>query len=117
MRGWIILGLGVGLLYYVATETNKLDEPIAQSEALLQKIERKIQAMTGTTIIKANNRVSKLKQEIAERLSPSELSALDEILDSEDSLGEFKTEYCAGSSLKHKSLSQENIDFICDKLR
>lgn len=117
MRGWIILGLGVGLLYYTATETNKLDEPIAQSEALLQKIEHKIQAMTGTAAIKTNDRMPKIKQEIAERLSPNELNALDNILDSKDSLGKFKAEYCSGSTLKHKSLSQENIYFICDKLR
>lgn len=25
MRGWIILGAGIGLLYYLATETDKLD--------------------------------------------------------------------------------------------
>ena len=117
MRGWIILGLGVGLLYYAATETNKLDEPIAQSEALLKNIERKIHAMTGTTAIKNNDNRSQLKQEIAKRLSPRELTELDKILDSNDSLQEFKSEYCGASADKHENLSQENIYFICDKLR
>ncbi|WP_394390467.1 hypothetical protein [Shewanella woodyi] len=116
MRGWIILGLGVGLLYYVATETNKLDEPIAQSEAMLEETVRKIQGMTGTTAIKTNDKVPQLKREIAERLSPKELSTLDQIISSPSSLRSFKEEYCSGITPKHDSLSQENIYFVCDKL-
>ncbi|GGI88978.1 hypothetical protein GCM10007978_28330 [Shewanella hanedai] len=116
MRGWIVLGLGVGLLYYTATETNKLDETIAQSESMLHKVQSKIQDMTGTTAIKTNDRLPILTQEIAERLSPSELSALNDILDSPDSLEEFKASYCSSSTPEHKSLSQENIYFICDKI-
>ncbi|WP_299796759.1 hypothetical protein [uncultured Shewanella sp.] len=117
MRGWIILGLGAGLLYYLATETNKLDEPIAKSDELLQKIERKLDSMTGTKVIRVDNRVSHLKKEIGQRMSEQELRALDDILASEYSLQEFKEEYCSGSIKKHDSFNKDNLFFICDKLR
>ena len=41
MKGWIILALLAGALYYLYTETDKLDAPIAQTEAMVKKIENK----------------------------------------------------------------------------
>ncbi|MPY26313.1 hypothetical protein FM037_28025 [Shewanella psychropiezotolerans] len=117
MRGWIILGLGAGVLYYLATETNKLDEPMAQTDALLQKIERKLDAMRGTKIIRVDNKTSQLKKEISQRMSTGELGALDDILESEYSVQSFKDEYCSGSAPRHESLSRDNLQYICDKLR
>ncbi|BAJ04284.1 hypothetical protein [Shewanella violacea] len=117
MRGWIILGLGVGVLYYLATETNKLDEPMAQTDALLLKIERKLDAMRGTKIIKVDNKASQLKKEISQRMSSGELSALDGILESEYSVQDFKDEYCSGAAPRHESFSRDNLQYICDKLR
>ncbi|MFT5235457.1 MAG: hypothetical protein ACI90A_000820 [Shewanella sp.] len=116
MRGWIILGLGVALLYYTATETNKLDETIAQSKAMLHKVEHKIKSMTGTTAITVNKEVPIQIHNIAERLSPNELNVLNAILSSTSSQQEFKTEYCSSSAVKHKSISKENIYFICDNI-
>ncbi|WP_076416327.1 hypothetical protein [Shewanella sp. UCD-KL12] len=117
MRGWIILGLGAGVLYYLATETNKLDKPIAETDELLHKIERKLHSMTGTKIIKVDNKVSQLKKEISQRMSTGELGALDDILESQYSVQEYKKEYCSGSAPRHESLSRDNLQFICDKLR
>ncbi|QFU25053.1 hypothetical protein FM038_024995 [Shewanella eurypsychrophilus] len=117
MRGWIILGLGAGVLYYLATETNKLDEPIARTDALLVKIERKLHAMTGTKIIKVDNKVSQLKKEISSRMSTGELGALDDILESEFSVQAYKDDFCNGSAPRHESLSRDNVQYICDKLR
>jgi hypothetical protein len=117
MRGWIILGVGVGLLYYLATETDKLDEPIAQTDALMAKIERKLDAMTGTKIIKVDRQLSQLKTDIANRLTKVELAALDGILASEQTLLEFKEEYCGDNASRFTVLSKENQTFICDKLR
>ena len=117
MKGGIILGLGAGVLYYMATETNMLDEPMAQTDAFLQKIERKLDATTGTKIIKVDNKTSQLKQEISQRMSTGELGALDDILESEYSVQSFKDEYCNGSAPRHESLSRDNLQYICDKLR
>lgn len=117
MRGWIILGIGAGLLYYVATETNKLDEPIAKSDELLQKIERKLDSLTGTKIIRVDSRVAHLKKEIGQRMSERELLALDKILASEYALQDFKDEYCSGKAKQHGSFSKDNLFFICDRLK
>jgi len=117
MRGWIILGAGVGLLYYLATETDKLDEPMAQTDALMTKIERKLDSMTGTKLIKADKHISQLKTEIANRMTKVELAALDGILESEHTVLEFKDEYCGDSPSRFMALSKDNQIFICDKLR
>lgn len=117
MRGWIILGLGAGMLYYLATETNTLDEPIAQTNAFLQQIERKLDATRGTKIIRVDNKTSQLKKEISQRMSTGELGALDDILESEYSVQSFQDDYCSGSAPRHESLSRDNLQYICDKLR
>ncbi len=117
MRGWIIVVGAVALLYYLITETDKLDKPIAETDALLQKIERKLDSMTGTRIIKVEQNVSQLKSEIIDRLNRTELAALDGILETKASVLEFKDEYCGHSSKRFNALSKENQTFICDKIR
>ena len=117
MRGWIILGAGIGLLYYLATETDKLDEPIAQTDALLKRIERKLDSMTGTQIIRVDKNIAMFKTQIAERLTRQELAALDDILESRDTVIEFKEKYCDNSNNRFDKLSKDNQQFICDKLR
>lgn len=37
MKGWLILALLAGALYYLYTETDKLDAPIAKTEAMVKK--------------------------------------------------------------------------------
>ncbi|GIU02747.1 hypothetical protein [Shewanella algidipiscicola] len=117
MRGWIILGAGAGLLYYLATETNKLDEPMAQADALMQKAERKLDSMTGTKIIKVDNHLSQLKAEIANRLNKAEQAALEDIFESEQSVMAYKQQYCGDNASRFTILSRDNQLFICDKLR
>lgn len=73
--------------------------------------------MTGTSVIKPDYNLAKLKQAITERLSPNELNSLDNILNSKDSLEEFTNDYCSALPAKHNSFSQENIYLICDKLK
>lgn len=116
MKGWIILALLAGALYYLYTETDKLDAPIEGAEALLSKIERKLDAMTGTKIIKLDRKVAALKSEIAERLSTAELEELDQVLSSVDTLEDFKTNHCYSLSTSGTPFSKENLEFICDKL-
>ncbi|QLE87581.1 hypothetical protein FLM48_22395 [Shewanella sp. Scap07] len=116
MKGWIILAIGVGVLYYLATETNELDKPIAQTEALLSQIENKIDAMTGTQIIKVDNRINNIKDEISDRLSNAELVVLDAILASEQSVSEYKQSFCGSKAPRHNDLSRDNQRFICDKI-
>ncbi|MCE9680589.1 hypothetical protein LZP69_15665 [Shewanella sp. AS1] len=117
MKGWIILGLGIGLIYYLVTETNKLDEPIDKTSAILKKIERKLDSMTGTRIIKVDHPISHLKKEIADRLSRAELLALDGILETKESVAEFRDEYCSSPQRRFTELTKENQTFICDKIR
>ncbi|MCG9698167.1 hypothetical protein [Shewanella sp. Isolate11] len=116
MKGWIIVAAGVAVLYYFATQTDKLDEPIAQTDALLKKIERKLDSMTGTRIIRVEHDISHLKSEIADRLDRKELAALDGILETKESVLEFKDQYCGDDSKRFTALSKENQTFICDKI-
>ncbi|QSX33647.1 hypothetical protein JYB87_18390 [Shewanella avicenniae] len=116
MKGWILIAIAAGVIYYLATRTDKLDEPIAQTEAMLNKIERKLDAMTGTQIIRIDKKKAQLKASIGERLSGTELTELDSILSSADSFSEFKDEYCQANVSSHPVFSRDNLQFICDNL-
>ncbi|QSX30072.1 hypothetical protein JYB88_18180 [Shewanella cyperi] len=116
MKGWIILALVAGGLYYLYTETDKLDEPIAQTEEILKKIERKLDAMTGTRIIRVDRNVAQLKSELASRFTPSELSEFNSVLSNRDTLEDFKEEYCGSSNATHPIFSNDNLLYLCDHL-
>ena len=47
----------------------------------------------------------------------AELAALDSILESEQTVLEYKDEYCGGKASRFSDLSKDNQIFICDKLR
>ena len=116
MKGWILIALVAGGVYYLATKTDKLDEPIAQTEVMLKKIEHKLDAMTGTQIIRIDKKKSQLLASIGDRLSSAELSELDNVLSTPDDFTEFKTQYCDGNVLSHPVFSRDNLQFICDNL-
>lgn len=116
MRGWIIIAALAGGLYYLYTETDKLDEPIAETQAVLKKIERKLDSLTGTQIIRVDGRLQKLKSEIGERLSAAELDEFDAVLTDKNSVLDFKAEYCSGNKNSHPVFDRENLQFICDNL-
>ncbi|KFZ36125.1 hypothetical protein HR45_17815 [Shewanella mangrovi] len=116
MKGWLLIAVVVGVIYYLATRTDKLDEPIAHTEAMLNKIERKLDAMTGTQIIRIDKKKAQLRASIGERLSDAELQELDKVLSSPDSFHDFKDEYCQANVLSHPVFSRDNLEFICDNL-
>ncbi|ABM01837.1 conserved hypothetical protein [Shewanella amazonensis SB2B] len=116
MRGWIILALIAGGLYYLYTETDKLDEPIAETQMVLKKIERKLDSLTGTQIIRVDGRLQKLKAEIGQRLTAAELSEFDAVLTDKNSVMDFKESYCEKSGVSHPVFDKENLLFICDNL-
>ena len=102
------------VIYYLATKTDKLDQPIAQTEALLNKIERKLDAMTGTQIIRIDQKRAKLRSSLAERLSDPELQELNRVLQTPDTFADFKDQYCQGNVVSHPVFSKDNLLFICD---
>ncbi|MFQ6372492.1 hypothetical protein [Shewanella sp. YIC-542] len=114
MRGWIILAGVGGLIYYLATQTHTLDEPIATTEVLLNKIEQRLDAMTGTQIIRMEKKHAQLKAALSERLSNAELQELNHVLESQYTVADFKAEYCRGNVLTHPVFSKDNLQFICD---
>ena len=114
MRGWIILAVLAAVIYYLATKTDKLDQPIAETEALLNKIERKLDAMTGTQIIRIDQKRAKLRSSLAERLSDPELQELNRVLQTPDTFADFKDHYCKGNVVSHPVFSKDNLFFICD---
>ncbi|WP_417762902.1 hypothetical protein [Shewanella sp.] len=116
MKGWILIAIAAAALYYFATRTDKLDEPIAQTEAVLKKIERKLDAMTGTQIIRIDKKKSQLLANIDDRLSGVELHETDSILSTPDAFNDFKQQYCQGNVLSHPVFSRDNLQFICDNL-
>ncbi|MGS0682539.1 hypothetical protein ACVBIL_15425 [Shewanella sp. 125m-7] len=116
MKGWIILAIIAGIVYYLYTQTDTLDEPIAEVEGIFQQAEDKLDSMTGTQIQRADNTLNLLKTDIADRLSATEQQALQLITQSQTKLNEFKTEFCGTGANKHSAFSKENQTYICDKL-
>ncbi len=115
MRGWIGLAIVAGVVYYFATETNKLDKPINDIKSMFTKADKKLDSMTGTKIIKIDKHIPQVKSEIRERLSTLELRELDGVFASNESITEFKDQYCH-SSARHPVFTKENLQFICDKI-
>ncbi|MCL1114329.1 MULTISPECIES: hypothetical protein [Shewanella] len=115
MRGWIGLAIIAGVIYYFATETDKLDKPINDIKSMFSKADQKLDSMTGTKIIKIDKHIPQVKAEIYERLSTIEIRELDGIFVSNESIAEFKSQYCH-SSARHPVFSKENLQYICDKI-
>ncbi|MGL5358450.1 MAG: hypothetical protein ACRDBI_01860 [Shewanella sp.] len=116
MKGWIILALLAGALYYLYTETDKLDAPIAKVENLATKVEHKLDSMTGTQIIKIDKKLAQARQDILERLSSTELTEFNKIPLTADAIADFKAEYCGTNATKHPVFSRDNLLYICDNL-
>ncbi|MEH6736534.1 MAG: hypothetical protein V7690_18080 [Shewanella sp.] len=115
MRGWIGLAIIAGIIYYSATETDKLDKPINDIKTMFTKADKKLDSMTGTKIIKIDKHIPQVKEEIYKRLSTIEIRELDGVFTSNEAISEFKIEYCH-SSARHPVFSTENLQFICDKI-
>ena len=115
MRGWIGLAIIAGIIYYFATETDKLDKPINDIKTMFTKADKKLDSMTGTKITKIDKHIPQIKTEIYERLSTIEIRELDGVFTSNEAISEFKSEYCH-SSARHPVFSTENLQFICDKI-
>ncbi|MEL4432059.1 hypothetical protein [Shewanella mangrovisoli] len=116
MKGWIILALLCGALYYLYTETDKLDAPIAKTEEMVQKIENKMGSMTGTQIIKIDQKRTKARTAILERLSAPEVEEFNKIPLTEDGIADFKDSYCDTKAPEHPIFSRDNLFYICDNL-
>ncbi len=116
MKGWIILAIIGGILYYLYTETDTLDEPIAEVEGIFQQAENKLDSMTGTQIQRVDNTLDLLKSDIADRLSATENQALKAISQSNATLSEYKQDFCGSNAVKHSVFSKENQTYICDQL-
>jgi hypothetical protein len=115
MRGWIGLAIIAGVIYYFATETDKLDKPINDINTMFTKADKKLDSMTGTKIIKIDKHLPQLKTEIYERLSTIEIRELDGVFTSNEAIAEFKDQYCH-SRARHPVFTKENLQFICDKI-
>ncbi|MCL1143788.1 hypothetical protein [Shewanella gaetbuli] len=116
MRGWIGLAIIAGTIFYFATETDKLDEPIEYIENIFKKADKKVTSMTGTKIQRVDTSIPKLKESIYERLSTVEIRELDGVFIDQEAIADFKEQYCTGSRSTHPVFSRENLQFICDKI-
>lgn len=116
MRGWIGLAIIGAIIYYFATETNKLDEPIEYVQTMFTTADKKISSMTGTTIQRVDHKIPIIKEKIYERLSTIEIRELDGVFTDSDSIAEFKEAYCSSSKESHPVFSRDNLQFICDQI-
>ncbi|MGI2001457.1 hypothetical protein [Shewanella frigidimarina] len=91
MRGWIGLAIIAGIIYYFATETDKIDKPINDIKTMFTKADKKLDSMTGTKITKIDKHIPQIKTEIYERLSTIEIRELDGVFTSNEAVSEFKT--------------------------
>jgi hypothetical protein len=115
MRGWILLALIAAGIYYTATETTKLDAPIAKVLSIFNKAEHKLDSMTGTQIIRVQKNANQVRIQIAERLSSRELTSFNQIISSQSNIEDFKDEYCTADA-SHPVFSKDNLRYMCDKL-
>ena len=115
MRGWILIALIGGVIYYFATETDKLDKPIADVTSVINSAEKQFDSMTGTKIIKKGDSVPTIPSGVIERLTNQERLELQSAFSDNESAIEFKEDYC-GFGLAHPVISKENLQFICDKI-
>jgi hypothetical protein len=116
MKGWILIALIGGILYYLYTETDTLDEPVAEVQAIYQQAEDKLDSMTGTQMKRIDANVNLLTTDITERLSVTEQQALKLISQSQVKLDDYKERYCGNGAKRHSSFSKENQTYLCDKL-
>lgn len=116
MRGWIGLAIIGGIIYYFATETNKLDEPIEYVQTMFTSADKKVSSMTGTTIQRVDHKIPIIKKKIYERLSTIEIRELDGVFIDSESIASFKEEYCSSSTGNHPVFSRDNLQFICDQI-
>jgi len=116
MKGWILIALIGGILYYLYTETDTLDEPVAEVQAIYQQAEDKLDSMTGTQMKRIDDKVNLLTTDITERLSVTEQQALELISQSQVKLDDYKERYCGNGADRHSSFSKENQTYLCDKL-
>lgn len=116
MKGWIILAIIGGILYYLYTETDMLDEPIAEVETIFQQAEDKVDSMTGTQLQRIDNTVKLLKTDIKDRLSAAEAKALESISQSQATLNRYKDDFCGSQASRHPIFSKDNQTYICDQL-
>ena len=115
MRGWIILAIIAGGIYYFATETDTLDKPINDIKNIFSKADKKLNSMTGTKIIRVDKHIPQIKKEIYDRLSTIEIRELDGLFTSDEAISEFKQQYCH-SSARHPVFTKDNLQYICDKI-
>lgn len=117
MRGWIGLAIIGGIIYYFATETDKLDEPIEYVQSFFSAADKKLSSMTGTKIQRIDKQAPlQIKEKLYERLSTIEIRELDGTFTSNEAIADFKQEYCQGSKITHPVFSKDNLQFICDKI-
>ncbi|MCL1067984.1 hypothetical protein L2735_14410 [Shewanella olleyana] len=115
MRGWILIALIGGVIYYFATETDKLDEPIAEIQSVLNSADEKVTSMTGTKIIRKSDKVISMPSGVIERLSSKEALEFKSIFTDNATVAAFDDEYC-GFGAKHPVFGKENLQLICDKI-
>ncbi|PMG74930.1 hypothetical protein BCU84_17750 [Shewanella sp. 10N.286.51.B7] len=115
MRGWILIALIGGVIYYFATETNKLDEPIAEIQSVINSADDKVTSMTGTKIIRKSEKVIAIPSGVIERLSDKEASEFKAIFTDNSTVAAFKDDYC-GFGARHPVIGKENLQLICDKI-
>lgn len=116
MKGWIILALLAGALYYLYTETDKLDALIAEVQTIIKDVKNKAQSISGTQIIKIDQQLAKARKEIVERLSAPELEEFNKIPFTPDAIADFKKTYCGTKAPEHPVFSRDNLLYICDHL-
>lgn len=116
MKGWIILALLCSALYYLYTETDKLDAPIAKTKEIVTRLKDKLDSKTGTHIIKIDQKLAKAREDIVERLSAPELTEFNKFQLAPDAITNFKETYCSAKSPQHPVFSRDNLLYICDHL-
>ena len=115
MRGWILIALIGGAIYYFATETDKLDEPIAAIQSVLNNADEKVTSMTGTKIIRKSDKVIAIPSGVIDRLTAKEASEFKAIFTDNSTVDAFNDEYCSFGA-RHPVISKDNLQLICDKI-
>lgn len=94
MKTWITIGLIVGIIYYLVTETHHFDHYLVKIHHYQQSVVNKIKGSTGTKMEKANESSNQLLNSMANRLSQQGKQPLSEFMTSTMSTEHFVCNDC-----------------------
>ncbi|MGI2261359.1 hypothetical protein [Shewanella sp. GXUN23E] len=116
MKGWLILGILAGGIYYLYNNTDIFNEQKTEAQTQYQAFENKVKNMTSTQITRVDNQLGDIRANFRKRMNKAEQAELELITSSRETISDFKDNFCTESVPSHPVFSRENTRALCDLL-